>query len=375
MCARCVSDTSIPGIRFDEEGICNYCRIHDKMDKKYPLNEDGAKNLEKLLTDIKRKGQGKKYDCVLGLSGGTDSTYCLYLAKKYGLKPLAVHFDNGWDSEIAEHNIKVATDKLGVDLRVISCDLDEFRDLQISFLRASVPEAEIPTDIAAFACQYKVAAEEGVKYILNGHSFRMEGLAPLAWSNIDGRYIKSVQKLYGKKPLKTFPNLTLWNIIDYSLIKGIKVVHLLDYINYKKEDVKRLLAEDLGWQYYGGHHLESIYTKWVANYLHPVKFGIDKRPIEMSAYIRSGQISKKDALDKLKIPIPDESELTKHVLQKLDLSNEEFKQIMTLPIKSFKDYSTYYNLYKTFAIFISIAVKLNLLGDLGFTFVEKYSTF
>jgi N-acetyl sugar amidotransferase len=374
-CTRCVSGTDIPGILFDEDGVCNFCRIHDRMDKKYPLDSNGNKKLNQLITRIKRKGKNKKYDCIIGVSGGTDSTYTMYLAKKYGLRPLAVHFDNHWNSEIARTNMQNACDALNIDFRSYSVEWNEFRDLQISFLKASVPEVEIPTDIGALAIQYKAAVEEDVGYILNGHSFRMEGMAPLAWSNIDGKYILDVHRQHGKLSLKTFPNLTLWDILDFTFIKNIKIVHILDYVDYRKKDVQKMLSEEIGWTNYGGHHLESLYTRWVANYLHPVKFGIDKRPIEHSAFIRSGLLTREKALTLLDVPFPDESELTSYVLEKLNLSKKEFDHLFLLPVNNFTNYNTYYPVLKSFSFLVKVCLKLGLLGDIGETFAEKYSTY
>jgi len=198
ICSRCILGTTVPDIRFDEKGVCNYCKIHDKFEEKYPLNENGKEKLRELINKIKLKGKNKKYDCVVGISGGTDSTYCLYLIKKMGLRPLAVHLDNGWDSQIAVDNMKKAVEKLGVDLKTIKVDWEEFRDLQISFLKASVPDAEIPTDIAIYSILYRVAAELGVHFVLNGHSFRTEGTAPISWTYMDGKYLESVHKRFGR---------------------------------------------------------------------------------------------------------------------------------------------------------------------------------
>ena len=374
-CTQCVTGSDVPGIRFDESGVCNFCRIHDRMDKQYPLNEKGKEQLESMIKKIKSKGKGEKYDCVVGVSGGTDSSYLLYLAvKKFGLRPVVVHFDNHWNSEIAEENMRKICEYLDVDLRVEKVSWEEFKDIQISFLKASVPEAEIPTDLAALKTQYMLADELGIKYILNGHSFRNEGMAPLAWSNMDGKYLLDVHKKYGTRKISSFPNLTLLDIINYTLVKGIKVVYLLDYVEYSKDGARKLMNKELGWTYYGGHHLESLYTRWVANYLLPVKFGIDKRFLQYSAQIRSGQITRETGMQKINEPMPNEEELTKKVIEKLELDPAELDGIMNEPIKSFKDYQTYYPLLKTTSSLVYYLSKTGLLGDLGLNFIEKYST-
>lgn len=369
ICSRCISDISIPGIRFDEKGICNFCRIHDELEKQYPRDELGQQKLNQIINEIKRKGKNKKYDCVVGISGGTDSTYCLYMAKKLGLRPLAVHFDNGWDSDIAINNMKNAVTKLDVDLKTVTCDWEEYKNLQISFLKASVPDAEMPTDIAIISALYRVAAEEGIHYVINGHSFRTEGTMPLRWSYGDGRYIKSVHKKFGKAKLKTFPNLTIADLLYYVFVKRIHVVPLLAYIDYRKEEAKKILEKELGWTYYGGHHFESIYTRFISSYLLPKKFGIDKRKIDYSALIRSEQMTREEALEKLKEPFIAEKELVEHCIKKLGLSSEQFEEIMSSEPKSFLDYPTYYPIIRALRVPIKLACKLGLLPEI---FYEKY---
>ena len=369
ICAKCISGLSIPGIRFDDRGICNFCKIHDELDKQFPLGESGQQKLNQLVGRIKLKGQNKKYDCVVGLSGGTDSTYCLYLAKKMGLRPLVVHLDNGWDTEIATNNIAKTVANLSVDLKTVTCNWEEFRDLQISFLRASVPDAEIPTDIAIIATLYRVAAEEGIHYVLNGHSFRAEGLSPQGWTYMEGRYIRSVYKKFTKAKLKNFPNLTISNLLYYVLIKKIQVVPFLAYIDYSKENSKKILEKELGWTYYGGHHFESAYTRFVITNLLWKKFNIDKRIVEYSAYIRSGRMTRDEALEKIKEPLPEDKELVQYVIDKLGLTNAEFQDIMCAEPKTFLDYPTYYPFIKAMRFPIWVACKLNLLPHI---FYEKY---
>lgn len=345
------------------------------MDKQYPLNAEGRKKLESFLKKIKQEGKGKEYDCVVGVSGGTDSTYLLYLARKeFGLRPIAVHFDNHWNSKIAEENMRKACEYLDVDLRVEKVDWEVFKDIQVSFLKASVPEAEIPTDLAALKTQYMLADELGINYVLNGHSFRNEGMAPLAWSNMDGRYLIDVHKTFGTREISSFPNLKLLEIINYTLIKGIKIAYLLDYIEYSKDEARKLMNKEFGWTYYGGHHLESLYTRWVSNHLLPRKFGIDKRFLQYSAQIRSNQITREIGINKIKEPLSNEEELTKQVIEKLGLAPSELEYIMKEPIKNFKDYKTYYYLLKTASSLIYFLSKTGLLGDIGLSFIEKYST-
>ncbi|RLF50437.1 MAG: N-acetyl sugar amidotransferase [Thermoplasmata archaeon] len=353
ICARCVMDSDVIGIRFDDKGICNYCKIYDQWNKNFPINKESEKKLKTIIEKIKKNGKNKKYDCIVGVSGGLDSTYTLYYAKKKGLRPLAVHIDNGWNTELSVNNIKNAVSKLGVDLYTRVLDWEEFKDLQVSFLKASVPDAEIPTDIAIRSVLYKAAAKEKVKYILTGVSFRTEGKIPQSWTYLDGRYIKDVQKKFGTKKLKDFPNFTLLDRIYYNNIRRIKRVNLLYYMDYSKEKVQNLLMKELGWRPYPGKHYESIYTRFIQAYLLPKKFNIDKRKVHFSALINSGQMTREEALEKLKEPPYPEDKMEEdleYVIKKLDLTREEFEEIYNRSPKTFLDYSTSYSLIKLFRI-------------------------
>ena len=370
ICSRCVSDTTIPSIRFDERGVCNFCKRHDEMEKKFPLNELGQQKLNQLIEEIKAKGKNKDYDCIVGVSGGRDSTYTLYTAVKLGLRPLAVHFDNGWNSEIAVGNIKKATTKLDVDLHTVVADWEEFKDLQKSFLKASVPDAEIPTDYVIISVLYQTASEIGTKYLLNGHSFRTEGIAPIGWTYMDGRYVKSVHKKFGKAELKSFPILSLSKLVYYVTIKRIIYVPLLQYMHYNQKEVGEILKKELDWVYYGGHHHENIYTHFFQSYLCPKKFNIDKRKLEYSALIRSGQLTREEALKEIREnPYPYDKEIVDYTISKLGLSSEEFEEILSAKPKTFHDYPTYYPIIKASRVPIKIACKLNLLPQI---FYEKY---
>lgn len=363
ICARCILDSSIPGIRFDDERVCNYCKIHDEMEKKYPLNEMGRQKFNQLLAKIKAEGKGKRYDCIAGVSGGTDSTYCLYMAKKLGLRPLAVHLDNGWNSGIAADNIKNVVTKLDVNLRTITCDWEEFKDIQISFLKASVPDVEMPTDLAILSVLYRVAADESVRYVINGTTFRTEGRIPIGWTYMDGKYIKSVHKMFGKNKLRSFSNLTISDAFYYIFIKRITQVFLLNYIDYRKEEAKKILEKEVGWKDYGGKHYESVYTRFVSSYLLPEKFHIDKRIVEYSALVRSNQMTKDEALRKMKEdPYPKDKvgEDIDYVIKKFGFAKDEFEEIFARKPKTFLDYPTYYPVIKKLKVLINLAHRLNL---------------
>jgi len=365
VCSRCILDDRIPGIIFDENGVCQYCKIHDELKKIYPLNNKGQENLNNLIKKVRRKGKGKKYDCIIGVSGGTDSTYTLYQLVKLGVRPLAIHFDNGWNSDIATRNIKNICSRLNVDLYTYVVEWEEFKDLQISFLKASTPDAEIPTDVGIHSILVKTAAKEGVKYVFNGHSFRTEGLMPIGWTYMDGKYIDYVHRKFGSIKLKTFPNFKIIDVLYYNIILGIKVIPILNYFKYEKAKVKPFLEKELGWQDYGGHHHESVYTKFYQSYLLPRKFNIDKRIVDYSAMIREGIIDKEAAIKEIeRNPHHVKNEIVDYTISKLGLTKEEFNNIMNLPVKSFNDYPNYYKIIKFLRIPINLFVKLGLIPKL-----------
>jgi N-acetyl sugar amidotransferase len=365
ICTRCVMDQTIPEIQFDEHGECQFCKIHDVLEMKYPLGPQGEQRLEKVIEKIKLAGKGKPYDCLCGTSGGRDSTWTLLLAKKYGLRPLAVHFDNGWNSEIAVRNIKNATEILKIDLETVVANWDEFKDIQMAFLKASVPDVEIPTDVAIHKVMHKIAAQEGIQYILNGHSFRTEGVAPRGWTYMDGRYIRSIQKQFGQAHLKDFHNFNVNDLIYYSFIKAIKVIPILNYLPYNQKEVSDIITKELNWEYYGGHHHESTYTEFIQSYLLPQKFNIDKRKTEWSALIRSGQMTRVEALDKIQsTPYQYRKELIDYIVSKFSMSKEEWEVLYHLPVKSYHDYPTYYPVMLKFKKIIKKMTELNLLPEL-----------
>jgi N-acetyl sugar amidotransferase len=370
ICSRCVMDDTVPGITFDEQGICTFCKIHDELEKKYPLNDETPRRLQEVVDKIKRDGKGKKYDCIIGVSGGRDSTFTLYNAVKLGLRPLAVHFDNGWNSETAVQNIRNACKILNVDLHTHVADWEEFKDLQRAFLFASVPDIEVPTDWIIFSVLYSEASKNNIKYIIQGHSFRTEGTTPLSWTYMDGRYVKDIHKKFGTMRLTSFPNMTLFKYIYYSLIKKIKQIRILYYIPYNEKEVFRILENELNWKNYGDKHHESKYTAFIQSYILPRKFNIDKRKLHYSAKIRSEQISRAEALEIIKQdPFVGGEELISYCLKKLDISEVEFEKIMNEPVKSFLDYNNYYKLTKKLK---NVIIYLNRIGLVPDSAYYKY---
>lgn len=338
-----------PDIKFDEHGVCNYYyEFKEKLAIRVPNEEEGKKQLEQMVEAIKRDGVGKQYDCIIGISGGVDSTYTAWLVKKLGLRPLAVHLDNGWDSELAVKNIENILKKLEIDLYTEVLDWHMFKDLQLSFLKASTPDGEIPTDHAILAILYKMAAKFKVKYIISGMNFRNEGMLPPSWARgyLDWKYISSVQKKFGTQSLSTFPHLSVRSFLYYNLVKKIRSISFINYIPFNKEQAMKVIQDELGWKYYGGKHYESIYTRFFQAYILPKKFNIDKRKAHLTCLIAStGEISREEALEILKQPTADPAMLQEdkeYLIKKFGISAEEFDRIMNLPPKTIFDYPNYH---------------------------------
>ncbi|MBN8694106.1 MAG: N-acetyl sugar amidotransferase [Bacteroidetes bacterium] len=364
LCSRCIMDDTVQGIEFDEKGECTFCKIHDELEAKYPLGESSTNELAKIAKLVKEKGRNKKYDCIVGVSGGRDSSYTLYNAVRLGLRPLAVHFDNGWNSENAVSNIENICKKLNVDLYTHVANWEEFKDLQKSFLYASVPDAEVPTDWVIFSVLFEQARKHGVKYIIHGHSFRTEGTTPLTWTYMDGKYVNGIHQRFGKVKLKSFPVMTLWNYLYYTFFVGIKQVRVLYYIPYDEKLILKMLTDELGWRDYGGKHHESMYTGFFQSYILIRKFGIDKRKLHYSALLRSGQITRDEALQKVKSdPYSGGYETLDYCLKKLELTHDEFERIMNLPKKSFLDYPSYYKLVLRWEKLIRWGVRIGVVPD------------
>lgn len=371
ICVKCVSDTTMSEIVFDENGVCNFCKLHDEFVRTHPLGKEGETLINSIVEKIKLSGKNKKYDCIVGVSGGTDSTYLLYWAVKIaGLRPLAVTFDNGWNTEIAVNNIKNATKALNVDLHTIVADWEEMKDLQRSFMKASVSDADAPSDYAIYSVLYREAVREGVKYSLNGHSFRAEGTVPKSWSYFDGRYVKDVQKKFGRKKIKSFPLMSMMHFAYWVLFKGIRDIRVFDYIEYNKKEAKEIIKNELGWNDYGGHHHENNFTRFFQSYYLPVKFNIDKRKVEYSALIRSGQRKREDVMEELKNPYPYDTKDVDYVVKKLDFSNDEWAQIILQPRKTFKDFKSYYPIIRMAKFPLKIAADLRLIPKILY---EKYA--
>jgi N-acetyl sugar amidotransferase len=344
-CRRCIMNTTAdPAIRFDAAGVCSHCQRYDRLIGTRTLRgEAGRRALEQRVDGIRRAGRGREYDCIVGVSGGVDSTYVAWLVRELGLRPLAIHFDNGWDSELAVGNIERVLRHLGIDLYTYVVDWPEFRDLQLAFLRASVPDGEIPTDHGIFATLWTEAARRGIRHIVSGMNFATEAVSVSSWSygHQDWRYIRDVHRRFGSVPLRTYPHYSLARLGWMSLARGVRSVSILNYVDYRRATAMQLLQERLGWLYYGGKHHESVYTRFWQGYVLPRKFGVDKRYGHLSDLINSGQMTREQALAEIAgPPYPEEEQQQdlRYVTKKLGLTLDEFAALMALPVRSYRDY-------------------------------------
>lgn len=355
ICVRCVMDTSDPEITFDSAGLCSHCRAYDELvAESVRRAQKGLRiaELETLFDRVKLAGQGREYDCILGLSGGVDSSYVAYLAKRHGLRPLAVHFDSGWNSELAVNNIEGIVKKLQIDLHTHVVDWEEMSDLQLSFFKAGVANCDFPTDHAFPAILYREAARHGIKYLLSGTNHSTEFILPPAWGHTssDKRHLKDIHKRFGRHPLKSYPTIGfIAQYIYFPYIRGIKTIRPLNFVPYHREEAKSVIASELGWRDYGGKHHESIFTRFFQGYYLPKKFGFEKRRAHLSTLINSEQMTRDQALQELRLPAYDEK-LQKEdkifVAKKLGLSADELDVIFSQPNHHFSEYASNARLLK-----------------------------
>lgn len=375
-CKRCVQDNTVPGIKFDANGVCNFCNMHDKMELIFPNGERGAKIISSIVEKIKSKGKLNKYDCVIGISGGRDSSYLLYLAvKKWGLCPLAVHFNDGFDNPVAGENMIKAVKILGVDLRTITSDWREGKELKIDFLKASTPDLNMGTDIGIASSLYGVACKENIKFILIGQSFRTEGVKPLSWSFFDGKYLKSVHEKFGSVSLRKWQpddpgfNFGVKQLLYYSIIKGIKTFTPMYYYDYIRDEADKIIREELDWVYPGAHYFDDLYHSLI-KYVHRVKFNIDMNMNSDSALVRSGQMKRTDALARIHgVYSIEDPKIIELCIKRLGITRLDFDKYMELPPKTFRDYKTIYNFIRVFKLPIYFMAKMNFIPRITF---DKY---
>ena len=345
VCSYCVMDTSDEDIIFNENGRCNHCLDFELVlrDSKY-AKRNSEEKLERLLKTVKVKGKKKKYDCLVGISGGVDSCYMAYLCKKWGLNPLLTHMDNGWNSEIAVKNVKKMVDKLGFDYVSYVLDWREFREIQLAFLKSSIVDLEMPTDIAIAASLYKTASKYGIKYIISGGNFSGEGILPLTWGYHvlkDEKLYRYIVKKYSKTKIKQVPIVGLKGEIYYKFFKRIKTIYPLNFVEYNKDEAKQFLMNNYKWEDYGGKHAESKITAFWQTYVMPEKFNMDYRRATFSSQIVSGQISRETALEELK-NLPYELEKIeidkKYIAKKYSIHESKLEEYLNNPPKTFKKF-------------------------------------
>lgn len=373
-CKRCVMDTTTSEIIFDSEGICNFCKDYEKALQKTVFNftlEERTQKLHALLDRVKREGKDKPYDCILGISGGMDSSYLCILAKEWGLRPLIVHFDNGWNSDLAVTNINNILNKLQFELYTHVINWEQFKDLQLSYFKASVLDIEVPNDQLIFATLFKVAKEKGIKNIISGNNIFTEQILPYDWAfhhKFDLTNLKNIHKKFGKGSISGFPTLSLKDRMRYKK-QGFEIHTVFEYIDYKHEEIKQRLEKEFNYIFYECKHFESIFTRFYQGYILPKKWTIDKRKAHLSCLVMAGFTSREEALKELSQPpyaLDKQVEDKRYVAKKWDLTDEQFDAIMSKPPVSHDIYG--YDkppLLKQAAKRIELIYKYQLLKRLG----------
>ncbi len=366
-CLRCLLDTkNCTEITFDNSGVCDYCNYYDKVTLQLGSNDKRKDWIEKKISEIKKSGKNKQYDCILGVSGGVDSSFLSLWAKNNGLRPLVVHFDNGWNSELATENIRNICVKLDFELSTYVINWEEFKELQLAYIRAGVIDIEAITDHAIMATIYKLATKHKIKYTLNGFNYATEAIMPKGWvfDKGDWENIKDIYKQFGNgKDIRTFPHVSFFRKLYNHWFLKLESVQVLNYISYNKDLAKEIIKKELDWNDYGGKHYESIFTKFYQAYILPTRFGVDKRLAHLSNLICSGQLNKDKAYQELKKPLYEEQELENekaYVLKKLGLSKTQFEELMNEPTRKHQNFKTEIELWNVyFKILKILKLKFN----------------
>jgi hypothetical protein len=363
ICSRCIYDDRVPSIRFDASGVCNYClQINELVDLYGTGGVRGEMAFASIIADIKEAGRGMRYDCIVGVSGGTDSSYLLYLAKeKWGLRPLAVHYDNTWNSAIATMNIHRVLRALDIDLYTHVVANKEADDIFRSFFLAGVAEIEASTDLGYAWLLRSVAAKYSLHYILEGHSFVEEGITPLGRNYFDGRYIKEIHARFGRQPLKTYPLMTFSKFLYSALFQRVKFIRPFWYLSYSKEDARPQLARLFDWRYYGGHHLENRMTAFYHSVYLPQKFNTDMRNNTLAARVRNGTLSREAAWAEYITEPLVENELVDYFKKRLNISSNEYARVMAEEPKDWTEYPTYKRLFESLRPLFYMLAKRNLV--------------
>ena len=354
ICSNCVMDTTDSKIVFDSLGVCDHCNTFYKdILPNWHTDERGDIKLTGIINNIKKQGEGKDFDCLMGMSGGIDSSYLLYVMKeKYGLRPLVFHVDAGWNSQIAVNNIERLVDGLGLDLYTEVINWEEIKDLQLAFFKSGVPHVDVPQDHAFFATMYKFASKHKIKYILTGGNYSTECVRnPLEWMyyQSDSVQLRDIYKKFGTGKLKDYPVTNiLWHKVYLPYVKKIKLIRPLDFVPYNKDEAMQLLVDKFGYQKYPQKHFESRFTRFYESYWLPKKFGYDTRKVQYSSLILTNQMTREEALKKLESPSFDPETIHQdfeYVATKLGISVEELQSYMDAPNKTYKDYKSQETIY------------------------------
>ncbi len=351
-CTRCVMDTTDPLIAFDEQGVCNHCREFDAVTRT-GWKPDGLAELLRITDAIKQERRGKPYDCIIGLSGGVDSSYLALKVKELGLRALAVHVDCGWNSELAVHNIEQVVRACGFDLFTHVVDWAEMKDLQRAYLCSGVANQDVPQDHAIFAALYQVAARKNIRHIVSGSNIATEAIFAYGWQGPakDARNLQAIHRAFGKGRLRRYPLAPFWKLyFYYPFILRQRIIRPLNYLPYVKHDAMRQLCQQIGYKEYGRKHGESIFTRFFQNHYMPTRFGMDKRLPHLSSLIVTGQMTRDAALAELARPLYDPQELENDIVyfcKKLDLSRRQFDELLAAPTHSWLDYKNNNRLWKT----------------------------
>lgn len=371
ICSKCIYDSSIPQITFDESGVCNYCKMTDDLINEYKTGQiEGQQKLDSIVEEIKLSGKNKKYDCVIGVSGGTDSSYLMHWAIKNKLRPLAVHYDNTYNTAIATENIHKITAKLNIDLYTHVLDNREMDDIYRAFFAANVPEIDAATDLGIAEILYRIASKFGVSYIIEGHSFIEEGITPLGKNYFDGKYISSIHKRFGTLKMKTYPLMTFFKFMKWIAFKRIKKIRPFWYMKYSKAEAKEFLEKEFNWQYYGGHHLENRMAAFSHSVYFPQKFDIDYRNNTLSALVRTGKKNRDEAIKEYyETPPYIEPDLVEYLKKRMGYSDKEFEEILKAKPKYWYEYPTYKKRFERLRPFFYLMYKSNLVPK---SFYMKY---
>jgi len=362
VCSRCIYDSKVLGVYFDESGVCNLCRQTDSLAGQYGTGtEAGESALQGILRQIQTEGIKKPYDCIVGVSGGTDSSYLVHLAVKWGLRPLAVHYDNTWNSAAASMNIAKVLSKLGVDLETYVVHNKEADDIFRSFFLAGVPELEASTDLGYAYLLRLVAKKYGLRFVLEGHSFIEEGITPLGANYFDGRYIRGIHRKYGSVRMKTYPLMTFTRFLRSIISTRLQFVRPFWYLNYEKKTAQEELRSEYGWEYYGGHHLENRMTAFLHTVYLPEKFGLDMRNNTLAANVRNGHISHEAALSIYKEGPSADPGLVEYFRKRLGFDAVRYDDIMSSKPRYWREFRTYKGAFELLSPLFFIFAKRNLV--------------